>query len=85
MEIGPAESITHRPGVFVVADQQLFVGGPTVSGDRPGQPAAPRAQDAGILRPHRNQNRIPERVSHLQSGVRHTHTHTLELVPILRH
>lgn len=85
MEIGLSEPVAYRPGVPVVAVRQLFGARPTVPGARPGQPAAPRAPDAGVLRPHRDQDRIPERVPHLQSSVRHTHTHPLELVPVLCH
>lgn len=85
MEVRHPEPAAHRPGVPVVAVGQLFGRGRAVSGDRARQPAAPRAPDAGVLRPHRDENRISERVPHLQGCVRHTHTHTLELVPVLRH
>lgn len=85
MEIRPAEFTSHGLGVSVVAVRQLFCGRPAVSRPGPGQQIAPRAEDAGVLRPHGDQNRIPERVPYLQSRVRHTHTHTLELVFVLCH
>lgn len=85
VEVGLPEPAAHRPGVPVVAVRQLLGESAAVPGAGARQPAAPRAPDARVLRPDRDQDRLPERVPHLQGGVRHTHTDPLELVPVLRH
>jgi len=85
MEIRLPEPASHRLGVLMVAVRQLFGRRPALSSDRSCQSTAPSTEDAGVLRPHRNQNRVPKRVPHLQGGVRHTYPHTLELMLIFRY